>query len=118
MDKAHREEFEADLSGQWNQDAGQDDFTPVVEMVMRGYGPEILGYLVAVTRDEEQAWDAFSIFSENLWKTMGTFQRRSTFRTWSYMLARQALYQVRVSPPYRQAGDVALDDCSNISKLA
>ena len=118
MDKAQRQEFEAQLSEQWERDEEAEDFTRVVEQIMRGYGPEILGYLVAVSRDEERAWDAFSIFSENLWKTMGTFQRRSTFRTWAYMLARQALYQVRVSPPYRQVGDVALDDLSNISKLA
>jgi RNA polymerase sigma-70 factor, ECF subfamily len=58
-------------------------------------GPEILGFLVAATRDEAEASEAFSQFCENVWVGLPNFEWRSSFRTWAYVLARSALRCVR-----------------------
>src|SRR3954464_4588690 len=55
--------------------------------VIRGYGPEILGYLAAVLRDDDAAAEAFSRFAEDLWKGLPGFRRKSSIRTWAYRVA-------------------------------
>ena len=62
---------------------------------VRGYGPQILGYLVAVMRDDEAAYEVFSQFSEDLWKGIGAFRRQSSLRTWAYKLAWNAALRFR-----------------------
>jgi RNA polymerase sigma-70 factor, ECF subfamily len=49
-------------------------------------GPQILGYLTATLRDDEAAYDVFGHFSEQLWKSIGTFRGDSSFKTWAYKL--------------------------------
>lgn len=62
---------------------------------MRGFGPKIFGYLHAILRDETDAADAFSLFSENLWRGIATFRGESSFRTWAYKVAWNAALAVR-----------------------
>ncbi len=57
------------------------------EAAIRGYGPEILGYLTRVLRSSDDAADAFSFWAEDVWKGVGTFQGRSTVRVWAYRVA-------------------------------
>jgi RNA polymerase sigma-70 factor (ECF subfamily) len=70
---------------------------------IRGYGPQILGYLVALCRDEDTGCDVFSQFSENLWKGIGSYQGASSFKTWAYRVA-WAAAQRWVRDPYRRRG--------------
>jgi RNA polymerase sigma-70 factor, ECF subfamily len=56
-------------------------------LALRGYGPEILGYLVAILHDREDAYDVFSEFSEVLWTSLATFAGASSFRAWAYGVA-------------------------------
>lgn len=77
-------------------------------VALRSYGEEILGYLVAVTRNEADARDAFSIFAEMMWRGLPGFRWECTFRTWAYGLARNSLARVKRDPHRRRA--VALDD--------
>lgn len=67
---------------------------------IRGYGPEIRGYLQAVMRDEDAARDVFSQFAEDLWKGIGGFRRECSFRTWAYKLAWHAAAR-HLADPYR-----------------
>ena len=55
------------------------------------YGPEIMSFLVAVTRDEASADDAFSLFCLAFWAALPRFRWQSSLRTWLYALARSAL---------------------------
>ena len=55
------------------------------------YGPEIMSFLVAVTRDETDADDAFSLFCVALCAGLPAFRWQSSLRTWLYVLARSAL---------------------------
>lgn len=60
-----------------------------------GYGGELLGFLVALTRDEVEAGEAFSTFSEDMWSALPRFAWHSSFRTWAYTLARHAASRQR-----------------------
>jgi RNA polymerase sigma-70 factor, ECF subfamily len=64
--------------------------TDATTMVIRELGPEILGFLSGVLGDAEGD-EVFSAFSEALWRSLDTFRSQCAIRTWSYMLARQAI---------------------------
>ena len=70
-------------------------------LAMRGYGPEICGYLRAVVRDEEAAAEVFSQFAEDLWRGIAGFRGDCSFRTWAYKLAWHAAAR-HFSDPYRR----------------
>lgn len=63
--------------------------------VLRHYGAEITGLLVALARDEVQAADAYSEFCERLWRSLPAFRFESSVRTWAYVIARRSLYDLR-----------------------
>ena len=64
------------------------DHSAAATAILRGYGPELLGFLVAVHRDDTAASDAFADFSEALWRSLPAFAWESTVRTWAYGVAR------------------------------
>ncbi|MEM6990789.1 MAG: sigma-70 family RNA polymerase sigma factor [Myxococcota bacterium] len=69
------------------------DWTRAVTVAIRGYGPEILGYLAAVTDREADATEAFSLFCERAWRGIQQFRWDSSFRTWAYVIARNELWR-------------------------
>lgn len=72
-----------------------EDLDRAVDDALRLHGREIIGWLCSMFRNEADAYDAFSRFSEQLWRSLRTFDNRCTLRTWCYMLARQAASHVR-----------------------
>jgi RNA polymerase sigma-70 factor, ECF subfamily len=79
-----------------------------VERVLQDHGAEIFGWMLATLSSDTDAADAFSLFSEDLWKSLPRHQGRCSIRTWSYMLARCAVARVLEA---RAAGrTVALSD--------
>ena len=69
-------------------DAG--DLRAVTNEALTTYGPEILGLLCSLHRDEDEASDAFSLFAERLWTSLARFEWKCSLRTWAYVLARRA----------------------------
>ncbi len=59
-------------------------------LIMERYGPEILGFLAAWLESREQATEAFSCFSEDLWTGLPSFRWRCSARGWAYTVARNA----------------------------
>lgn len=78
-------------------------FSQAAAEVIRGYGPQILGYLCAVLRDPGAADEAFSQFSEDLWKGIEGFRRESSIKTWSYTVAWNAAQRLLRDPHRRRA---------------
>ena len=68
-----------------------EDLPGAATMVITGYGPEILGYLLRICGDDDRAQEAFSTFSEDLWRGLSGFQGRASMRTWAYRVARSAM---------------------------
>jgi RNA polymerase sigma-70 factor (ECF subfamily) len=57
---------------------------------IRGYGPEILGFLVAVHRSDQDADEVFSLWAERVFRGLPGFGWDSSLRTWAYTIARNA----------------------------
>lgn len=99
LSEADREVVESEVRAAC--DAG--DFDSATTAVVERYGPEILGYLLAVLRSEADTDDAFALFCENTWKGLPGFEWRSSLRTWLYGLARSAIGRI-VRQPHRKPG--------------
>lgn len=87
-------------------------------MLVRDYGPEIYGYLLARVRDETAANEAFSMFTEDLWRGLPGFERRASLRVWAYTLARHAAIRYAAAPHRRRARNLPLSDFEALSELA
>lgn len=104
-----RDAREADLRA--CLDAGAHD--RAAELAIRGWGPEIYGWLAGVLADPVDAGDAFALFAEQLWLSLRRYDGRCSTRTWCYMLARHAAGRVRdarrrgAAVPLSQAPSVA-----------
>jgi RNA polymerase sigma-70 factor (ECF subfamily) len=84
VEKPARERLEADVRAQCER----GDQGAAATLAIEGYGPELLGFLIAIHRDEDDATDAFSEVCEVLWRRLPTFAWESTLRTWAYAIAR------------------------------
>lgn len=65
----------------------QGDREGALTLAWKGYGPELLGYLVAILHDEGDAREVLAQVGELLWKGLDGFRRESTFRAWAYRVA-------------------------------
>jgi RNA polymerase sigma-70 factor, ECF subfamily len=93
----------------------EKDEAGAATLAIRGYGPEILGYLTAVLRDDDRAGDAFALFSEHLWKGLPKFRRASSIRTWAYKLALHSAMNVARSSNRRREVPLATTAASGIA---
>ncbi len=95
----------------------QQQWAEAATGALRAYGPELMGYLAAITRKEDDAADAFAMFCEDLWRGLPRFRWESSLRTWSYRLARNAAYRHHRSG-HRRRAEVELPPSSHFSALA
>ena len=79
------------------------DHGAAATLVVREYGPQILGYLAAVVRSDADAGDVFSQFCEDLWRGLPAFRRECPLRVWAYRLAWHAAARF-LRDPFRQRG--------------
>jgi RNA polymerase sigma-70 factor (ECF subfamily) len=91
MDADGRDRIEREVRALWDA----RDFDGAATLAVRGYGPELYGFLVALHRDEEAASEVFSILGENLWRGLPSFAWGCTLRTWAYTIARHASLRYR-----------------------
>jgi RNA polymerase sigma-70 factor (ECF subfamily) len=97
---------------------GQGEHARAAEAAIRGYGPEILGVLVATHRDEESANEVFSQWSERLWKGMGGFTWSCSLRTWAHTLARNASISFQRHAHFRDRLHPPMPDSEALSRIA
>lgn len=95
----------------------QERFGEAVTLALKGFGPEVMGYLVAMTKNEVDAADAFSLYCEDVWKGLPRFRWASSFRTWSYTVARHALSRL-TRDPERRRPKVAITGSQEFMELA
>lgn len=113
VDPAQREELELEIAA--NCAAGE--FSAATTVAIKGYGPEILGYLFAATRREQDTADIFSEYCENVWRGIPAFRGESSFRTWSYRLAYHALARIARSGARRGKREVAMAEIPEVEAL-
>ena len=68
----------------------QGDVAAAAVLAIRGYGPEILGFLAAHHRSDSDADEVFSLWSERLYRGLARFGWASSLRTWAYTVVRNA----------------------------
>jgi RNA polymerase sigma-70 factor (ECF subfamily) len=95
-------------------DAG--DLSGSATEALRGYGPQILGYLTAVMRDEDDAHDVFSQFAEDLWRGLPGFRRESSVRTWAFRLAWHAASRYARDPYRKRHRPILTTEASKIAE--
>lgn len=112
MDDGGREKLEGDV----RRLCEQGDHQGAATVALKGYGPEIFGFLVALHRSEEDAADVFSIFSENLWKGLPGFAWSCTLRTWSYTIARNTSYRFKKTARRKAEGRIPLSAAGELAQ--
>lgn len=83
---------------------------------VRAFGPEVLGFLLAILRDEELAREVYSDWMEDVCRGLAGFRWQSTFRTWAYMLARHAWH--RAVARAEGASNIPLSDAPEVEARA
>jgi RNA polymerase sigma-70 factor (ECF subfamily) len=84
------------------------DLDAAASLIVRQLGPEILGYLLSIVRDDDAAKEVFARFCERLWKALPAFRRESSVKTWAYRLAWNSVATF-LREPFRKRAR-ALDD--------
>jgi RNA polymerase sigma-70 factor (ECF subfamily) len=79
------------------------DHATAAEVILREYGPQILGYIASVVRSDGDAGDVFSQFTEDLWRGLPGMRRECPVRVWAYRIAWHAAARF-LRDPYRQRG--------------
>ena len=113
MDEAARARLER-LESQVRAHCDARDWDAACTAILRGYGPEVFGFLVAVHRNEAAANDAFSDLAEAIWRSLPNFAWQSSVRTWTYAIARNVSRTrkrdaARLDRRAPRAGDSALE---------
>jgi RNA polymerase sigma-70 factor (ECF subfamily) len=88
------------------------DLRAAATLAIEGYGPEVLGFLVVLLRDEDDAREVFAQACQDLWVGLPGFERRATMRTWMYTLARHAAARLLRSAHRRRK--VGLSEVSDL----
>jgi RNA polymerase sigma-70 factor (ECF subfamily) len=94
---------EAEVEARCLEALDRGDQAGAATVVVRGYGPQLLGYLCSVLRSEADASEVFSMFSEDLWRGLAGFRRECPLRVWCYRLAWHAAARF-LRDPYRGRG--------------
>lgn len=91
------------------------DMTAAATVALKGLGPQILGFLASTLNDDDAAFDVFSHFSEELWKSIATFRGESSFKTWAYKLVMHSVGRHRRDPHRRRGQPLATSEVSAIA---
>lgn len=111
--EAQREQVELRIRAAWNA----SDYAKATEVAIRSYGAEVLGFLVALHKNYDDAEQSYSHFSERLWQGMPRFEWKCSVRTWAYVLARNAAIDVQRGEARHRRGRVPDDRISDIAEV-
>ena len=95
----------------------QQDWQAAATHALRGYGPEVLGFLVGLENSEQRGRDVFSTFCEDMWRGLPGFGWDCSLRTWIYCVARHACYRERRGERRRGRG-IPLSKAPAVAELA
>lgn len=94
------------------------DFRAAADRAVRGFGPEIYGFLRVLEGGEQDAIDVYSAFTERLVRGLPSFKWESSFRSWAYTIARNASRNFRDHARVRRRAHVPLPDDPDLWSVA
>lgn len=106
------EALEAAVRRRW--EAG--DLSGAATEALEGYGPEVLGFLIATAGDGDRGAEAFAELGEALWRGLPSFAWRSSLRTWLYTLARNVAIQQRRRESVRRRHAAGLSEAGEVAE--
>lgn len=95
----------------------EGDAAGATAAAIRGYGPEILGFLSALHRREEDADEVFSLWSERVFRGIAGFGWECSLRTWAYTLARNVSSNYQRDRRARERRAPPLGDSAALSAI-
>lgn len=104
MDQGTRAELEAEI----RRLCESGDRASAAAAAVKGYGPEVFGFLVAFHHNAFDAEEVWSRVTERLWKGLERFAWESSFRTWIYAIARNTSIRYRKEQKRRADRQVPL----------
>ena len=107
-----------DVLGEIRRRHEQGDRNGAATDAIRLLGPEIFGLLLAFHRNEEDASEVFSLFTEQLWRGLPNFAWNCSLRTWAYAIARNASLRFRRDVRRRAKRWIPLSSYDAISNVA
>jgi RNA polymerase sigma-70 factor (ECF subfamily) len=113
MPSEQREELEREIRALWER----GELQGAAAAAVRGYGPEIYGFLVAFHRQKDDASEVFAAFTERLWRGLPGFEWQCSFRTWAYAIARNTSLTYRRQARRRAEMYGPLPEGSQLSAL-
>ena len=113
MQSEQREELEREIRALCER----GDLQGAAAAAVRGYGPEIYGFLVAFHRQRDDASEVFAAFTERLWRGLPGFEWQCSFRTWAYAIARNTSLTYRKQARRRAELYGPLPEGSQLSAL-
>jgi RNA polymerase sigma-70 factor (ECF subfamily) len=113
MQLEQREELEREIRGLWDR----GELQGAAAAALRGYGPEIYGFLVAFHRQQDDASEVYAAFTERLWRGLPGFAWQCSFRTWAYAIARNTSLTYRRQARRRAEMYGPVPDGSQLSAL-
>jgi RNA polymerase sigma-70 factor (ECF subfamily) len=113
MQPEQREELEREIRALWER----GELQGAAAAAVRGYGPEIYGFLVAFHRQKDDASEAYAAFTERLWRGLPGFEWQCSFRTWAYAIARNTSLTYRRQARRRAEMYGPLPEGSQLSAL-
>jgi RNA polymerase sigma-70 factor (ECF subfamily) len=93
------------------------DLVGAATLLIERLGPELLGFLRALTRDDAAAGDVFADLCVRMWRSLPAFRGESALRTWAYVLARRAFLDHRAASDAWQRRHVALATDSGLGGM-
>jgi RNA polymerase sigma-70 factor (ECF subfamily) len=84
MESQGRDELEQEIRRRF----AAGDLEAAAVAALRGYGGELLSFLAAIHKNEADASEVFSIFCEEMWRSLPGFTWKCSFRTWAYAICR------------------------------
>jgi RNA polymerase sigma-70 factor, ECF subfamily len=94
-----------------------EDWARAATLALRGHGQDILLYLRGVLRDPALAQDAFSLFSEKLWRSIPQFRGETTFVAWAYRVAWYATLELKRGLARRRERPVLDGELAEVAAL-
>ena len=108
----------ADLEDEIRRLCDAKRWEPAATAAIRGYGPELLGYLNAMLRDAAEADDVFATACEHVWTGIKDFAWQSSFRTWAYAVTRNACISFVRGPRKKRAAPLGTESLAAIVQEA
>lgn len=109
-DIRQRDRLQAVLEQDVRAACERGDYAGGITMVLREIGPKVLAFLVQRLGNVSDASEVFSVFSEDLWRALPSFEWRCTVRGYSFALARTAAIRYRKQASERPGRKLSLSE--------